>query len=77
MIPNCDSDLFSSCFACAFAYSEAQENGNGKNYCLYCPLTVVECFDKRSPYEQLLALEYTDEYDKAIGLAKEIRDSWK
>ena len=74
----CDSDLFSSCFACAFARIEAQKEGNVyKNYCMFCPLTVVECFDKRSPYEQLLALEYTDEYDKAIGLAKEIRDSWK
>lgn len=73
----CDSEVFNSCFACDFARTEAQKKGDfDKNYCCFCPLTIVECYDKRSPYEQLLALEDTDEYDKAIALAKEIRDSF-
>lgn len=59
------------CFACAFADEKSHVR------CSACPLSVKVCWDETSPYAVLEGLEGTFNYDKAIKLAEEIRDSWR
>lgn len=63
------------CFACLVAEQRIKRVGDCA--CAVCPLNVDFCGRKHSPYNQLWDLSWTMDYDKAIKLAEEIRDSWE
>ena len=67
------------CFACQVA----QERKNSEKRtalsceCFYCPLNIRFCIHRDSPFVTLRSCKGTMDYDKAIKLAEEIRDSWE
>ena len=65
------------CYACHVAEKRCKKAQNLINSCYFCPLEICFCIHKSSPFVQLQSLEGTMDYDKAIKLAEEIRDSWE
>ena len=64
------------CFACYVAEVRFMSGTEICHRCYVCPLEIDCCLNKTSPFMKLRGLEGTMDYDKAIGLAEEIRDSW-
>lgn len=65
------------CFACHVAEKRLKRVPHLGTSCFLCPLEIDFCIYKSSTFMQLRSFEGTMDYDKAIKLAKKIRDSWE
>lgn len=65
------------CFACHVAEERLMKNPKIGTSCFVCPLAIARCIRKGSHFMDLQDCEDTMDYDKAIKLAKKIRDSWE
>ena len=65
------------CFACHVAEKRFTSSTEICHRCYVCPLEICFCIHRSSPFAQLRRCEGTMDYDKAIKLAEEIRDSWE
>lgn len=65
------------CYACHVAEKRLKRVPHLGTSCFLCPLDIGFCIHRSSPFVQLRNCEGTMDYNKAIKLAKEIRDSWE
>lgn len=65
------------CFACHEAEQRFERITESSYVCDFCPLSIGSCASKYSQFGQLWDCGGTMDYDKAISLSREIRDSWE